>query len=156
VEAHAGLDDPPPLVLIGRQLIEDLPSPPGLHALDRMPHRLAIEAVRRSLVVAAPSLLPESFGIVALEAAAAGRPAIVSDIGGLKDVVVDGETGLLVPPGDREALRAALAKVCGDGGLRARMGAAARRRARLFGPEAVVPQFEDAYREALRARLKGS
>jgi len=156
VEAHAELENRPPLVLIGRTLIEDLPKPPGVHMFERMPHPLAIEAVRRSLFTVAPSLLPESFGIVALEAAAAGRPAVVSDIGGLKDVVVDGETGLLVAAGDRGALRDALRRLSGDVALRASMGEAARERARLFSPEAVVPRFEEAYGEALDARLKGA
>jgi glycosyltransferase involved in cell wall biosynthesis len=156
VEAYRGLEGAPPLVLIGRRLIEGLPDVDGLHRLEPMPHALAIEAVRRSLCVIAPSLLPESFGIVALEAAAAGKPAIVSDIGGLRDVVVDGETGFLVAPGDVEALRVALRKVSEDSGLRARMGAAALQRVKLFSPDAVVPQFEAAYGEALDARLKKS
>jgi glycosyltransferase involved in cell wall biosynthesis len=154
VDAYAELDDPPPLVLVGRNLIDDLQAVPGVSRLGRVPHPLAIEAVRRSLGVVAPSLLPESFGIVALEAAAAGRPAIVSDIGGLKDVVLDGETGLLVEAGDRTALTAALRRLLGDEALRARMGEAARRRALEFGPDAVVPRFEAAYEEAIAARLK--
>jgi glycosyltransferase involved in cell wall biosynthesis len=153
VEAYGELEGPPPLVLIGRR-IDDIPLPPGVHALGPMPHALAIEALRRSLLVIAPSLLPESFGIVALEAAAAGKPAIVSEIGGLSDVVADGETGLLVPAGDAAALRAALRQLCGDGELRARMGEAAVARAKLFSPDAVVPQFEAAYGAAVDARLK--
>ncbi len=153
VEAYRTLEQPPPLVLIGRRLI-DLPAEPGVVAVGPMPHALAIEAVRRSLFTVAPSILPESFGIVALEAAAAGRPTIASDIGGFKDVVVNGETGLLVPAGDRDALRLALQRLCGDGEMRARMGEAAARRAKLFGPDAVVPQFEDAYRDGIDARLK--
>jgi glycosyltransferase involved in cell wall biosynthesis len=156
VESYARLEDAPPLVLVGRVLIDDLPELPGLHVLGRMPHDVAVEAVRRSLFVVAPSLLPESFGIVALEAAAAGRPAVVSDIGGLRDVVADGETGILVPAGDAGALEAALGRLCDDAGLRARMGEAAVARARLFSPDAVVPQFEAAYDEALAARLKRS
>lgn len=151
VEVYARLDSPPPLVLIGRKLIGDLPAVPGVHALGPLPHDLAIEALRRSLFAVAPSLLPESFGIVALEAAAAGKPAIVSDIGGLSDIVVGGETGLLVPAGDLGALRSALATLLADSQLRARMGEAAAARARLFSPEVVVPKFEAAYREALRA-----
>jgi glycosyltransferase involved in cell wall biosynthesis len=154
VEAYAKLEDPPPLVLVGRRLIDDLPEVPGVHPIGPLPHALAIEALRRSLFAVAPSLLPESFGIVALEAAAAGKPAIVSDIGGLRDVVVDDETGLLVQPGDDEALRLALRQLCNDAGLRARMGGAGLERARLFGPDAVVPRFEAAYVEALEARLK--
>lgn len=154
VEAYGQLQAPPPLVLIGRRLIDQLPSVPGLIALDRMPHPVAIEALRRSLFTVAPSLLPESFGIVALEAAAAAKATIASDIGGLRDVVVDGETGLLVSPGDVDALRGALGRLCSEGGLRARMGEAAARRAELFSPARVVPRFERAYREAQQTRLK--
>jgi glycosyltransferase involved in cell wall biosynthesis len=151
VETYAGLEKPPPLVLIGRQ-IDAMPETPGVHALGPLPHPLAIEALRRSLFAIAPSLLPESFGIVALEAAAAGKPAIASDIGGLSDIVVDGETGFLIPAGDAGALRRALQRLCDDGALCARMGEAAKRRAALFGPAEVVPQFEAAYEEALLAR----
>jgi glycosyltransferase involved in cell wall biosynthesis len=154
VESYAKLDGAPPLVLVGRVLVDDLPDLAGLHVLGRMPHALAIEAVRRSLCVVAPSLLPESFGIVALEAAAAGKPAIVSDIGGLRDVVAGGETGLLVPAGDGDALAGALRRLCDDASLRMRMGAAAAERAKLFGPDEVVPRFEAAYDEAIAARLK--
>jgi glycosyltransferase involved in cell wall biosynthesis len=156
VEAYAGLEGAPPLVLIGRQLIDGVADVPGVLALDPLPHPLAIEALRRSLFSVAPSLLPESFGIVALEAAAAGKPAVVSDIGGLGDIVVDGETGFLVPPGDREALRAALGRLCEDEELRERMGAAARERAKLFSAEAIVPEFEAAYELAAAARLKSA
>ena len=97
VDAYRDLEKPPPLVLIGRQLIEDLPEVPGVHRLEPMPHPLAIEAVRRSLFVAVPSLLPESFGIVALEAAAAGKPTIVSRYRRSHAMSSStGETGLLV------------------------------------------------------------
>ena len=63
-----------------------------------------------------------------LEAMAAGRPVVASAVGGLRDLVVDGETGLLVPPGDVPALRAALERLLGDAELRARLGRAARER----------------------------
>ena len=154
VAAYRELEEPPPLVLIGRQLLDGVDEVPGVVALDPMPHPLAIEALRRSLFSVAPSLLPESFGIVALEAAAAGKPGIVSDIGGLSDIVVDGETGFLVAPGDREGLRRALARLCADPELRRRMGEAARERAKLFSADAIVPRFESAYELAGQARLK--
>jgi glycosyltransferase involved in cell wall biosynthesis len=152
VEAHQALDRPPPLVLVGRDQLERPLQGTGLHAVGPLPHALTIEAVRRSLFTVAPSLLPESFGIVALEAAAAGKPVVASNVGGLPDVVVDGETGFLVPPGDVAALRQALERLLGDSPLRERMGAAATARARDFSPAAVVPMFEDAYRAAIAAR----
>jgi glycosyltransferase involved in cell wall biosynthesis len=151
VDVYRQLDAPPPLVLIGRDYL-DLAGTPGVIALGKMPHRAAIEALRRSMFTVAPSIWAETFGLVALEAAATGRPIVASDIGGLRDIVVDGESGLLVPPGDSAGLRAALRRLIDDPHLRARMGEAAERRAELFSPDLVVPQFEEAYRLAIEAR----
>jgi len=151
-EAYGSLPDPPPLVLVGRCFLDEVASLPGVVALGPLPHRYAIEALRRSLFTVVPSILPETFGLVALETAAAGKPIVASDIGGLSDVVVDGETGLLVRPGDARALAAAIERLIGDAGLRERMGEAAGRRAADFAPDAVVPQFEAAYELALEAR----
>jgi glycosyltransferase involved in cell wall biosynthesis len=151
-DAYRSLDNPPPLVLIGRCFLEEVASLPGVVAMGPMPHAYAIEALRRSLFTVAPSILPETFGLAALETAAAGKPIVASDIGGLSDVVVDDETGLLVPAGDREALGAAMARLLADAELRERLGQAARLRAAEFSPDAVVPQFEQAYEFALRAR----
>jgi glycosyltransferase involved in cell wall biosynthesis len=78
-------------------------------------------------IVALPSL-HEGLGVAALEAMAAGRPVLASRVGGLGEVVVAEETGLLVPPGDADALAAALARLAGDPALRARLGAAGRAR----------------------------
>jgi glycosyltransferase involved in cell wall biosynthesis len=119
-----------------------------------MPHALAIEALRRALFTVIPSLLPETFGLAALETAAAGKPIVASRIGGLTDVVIDGETGLLVLPGSRDDLAAAMQQLLDDEGMRARMGEAAVRRAGEFHPDAVVPRFEEAYELALEARKR--
>ena len=154
IAAHRELADPPPLVLIGRRSLEGLDEQPRVVAPGPLPHSLAIEALRRAMFTVAPSIWAEPFGIVALEAAAAGKPIVASDIGGLRDIVADGETGLMVAPGDRAALRGALERMSGDAELRERMGRAAAERAKLFSPEAVVPQFEGAYRDAIAARLK--
>lgn len=152
IEAYGAIEGAPPLVLIGRPILE-LPPTPGVHLIGRLPHALAIEALRRALFSVVPTILPESFGIVALEAGAAGKPAIVSDIGGLPDVVVGGETGLLAPPGDAVALRAAIERLLADADLRERMGEAARVRVRqAFSPDAVVPMFEGAYEAAVGLR----
>jgi len=152
IEAYKALENPPPLVLIGRCYLKEAEGMPGVHAFGRMPHAVAIEALRRSLFSVIPSLLPETFGLAALEAAAAGRPVVASRIGGLTDVVVDGETGFLILPGSRDDLAAAMQRLLDDEPLRTRMGKAGRRRAGEFGPEAIVPRFEEAYELALAAR----
>jgi glycosyltransferase involved in cell wall biosynthesis len=150
--AYRSLDNPPPLVLVGRCFLEEVASLPGVVALGPMPHRYAIEALRRSLFTVVPSILPETFGLVALETAAAGKPAIASDIGGLSDVVVDGETGVLVPGADHRALAAAMERLLADPDLRERMGGAALARAEEFSSAAVLPRFERAYEVAIAAR----
>jgi glycosyltransferase involved in cell wall biosynthesis len=80
-------------------------------------------------IVALPSLR-EGLGVAALEAMAAGRVVVASRVGGLAEVVVHGETGLLVSPGAAADLGAALARLAGDRELRARLGAAGRTRVR--------------------------
>jgi glycosyltransferase involved in cell wall biosynthesis len=146
------LENPPPLVMVGRNYLEELRDVPGLLAVGPWPHDLAIEALRRSLFAVVPSLWPEPFGLVALEAAAAGKAVIASDIGGLMDIVVDGETGLLVAPKDQPALRGAIIRLIEDDALRADLGSAAAERAAQFGPDVIVPRFESAYELALERR----
>ena len=148
-EAYRRLEGAPPLVLVGRCYIDELKGRPGIHAMGTWPHALAIEALRRSLFSVAPSLWPEPFGLVALEAAAAGKPIVATEMGGLRDIVVDGETGLVVPPENRAALAAAMQRLIGDEELRRRLGEAARRQAAKFSPAAVLPQVERAYELAL-------
>jgi len=103
----------------------------------------------RSLIGIVPSVWAEPFGLVVLEAMAAGRPVIASNIGGPADIVRDEETGLLVPPGDPRALRAALARLIADPALRARLGAAGQIRVNEFKAAAVLPRIEGAYRTLL-------
>ena len=78
-------------------------------------------------VVAVPSL-HEGLGVSALEAMAAGRPVLASRVGGLAEVVIPGETGLLVPPRDAAALAGALGLLIADPAGRQRLGAAGRAR----------------------------
>ena len=78
-----------------------------------------------------------------------GRPVVASAVGGLLDLVVDGETGLLVPPREPERLRAALRTLIDDPELRQRLGFAARKRAKmLFGWKGVTASLVTAYEQA--------
>lgn len=152
VAAYRELEAPPPLVLIGRR-VGEIEDAPGIVSLGRMPHRIVLEALRRSLFTVAPSIWSDPFPVVALEAAAAGKPTIASRIGGLQDSVVDGETGFLVPPGDRPALTQAMRRLLDDPELRQRLGAAANARQKaLYTPGTVIPQYEQAYHLALERR----
>jgi glycosyltransferase involved in cell wall biosynthesis/GT2 family glycosyltransferase len=78
-------------------------------------------------IFVAPSLY-ESFGLIYLEAMARAKPVVACRVGGVPEVVVDGETGLLVPPEDPPALAEAILKLLADAGLRERLGQAGRRR----------------------------
>ncbi len=82
----------------------------------------------------------EGWGLTVLEAAACGTPAVATNAPGLRDAVRDGETGLLVPPGDPRALALALERVLGDVALRERLGAAAVRWAARFHWEAIAAE----------------
>ena len=114
-----------------------------------VPNQELLRLIDRAAVVACPSHR-EGFGVVCAEAMAHGRPVVASAVGGLLDLVVDGETGLLVPPRDASALRAALVRLLDDEGLRRRLGAAARERAReLLSWERVTAATIAAYEEAL-------
>jgi glycosyltransferase involved in cell wall biosynthesis len=75
-----------------------------------------------------PSVWNEPFGMVALEAMACGKPVVVSDVGGLRDTIEPGVSGMRVPPGDAAALAAAIASLLEDEALAQRMAAAARQR----------------------------
>jgi glycosyltransferase involved in cell wall biosynthesis len=79
----------------------------------------------RSAVVVCPSRR-DGFNLVCAEAMAHGRPVVASAVGGLLDLVIDGETGIRVPPRDPVALRAAIDRLLGDADLRHRLGVAAR------------------------------
>ncbi|TAK24291.1 MAG: glycosyltransferase family 4 protein [Chloroflexota bacterium] len=83
-------------------------------------------ALRAVDIFAMPSVVPEAFGVAAVEAAATGLPVVASHVGGLPEVVEDGITGHLVAPGDVDALAAQLERLSGDADLRARLGAAGR------------------------------
>src|SRR5688572_6066202 len=82
----------------------------------------------RAAVIVCPSRR-EGYGVVAREAMAHGRPVVAAAVGGLLDAVEHERTGLLVPPRDSAALRAAIERLLADATLRARLGAAARERA---------------------------
>jgi glycosyltransferase involved in cell wall biosynthesis len=146
LDAYAQLTDAPPLVLIGRDPGETEVGRPGVHAYGPWPHELVLAAWRRASVAVVPSRWAEPFGIVAIEAMAAGVPVIASRVGGLREIVRDGETGVLVDAGDRPALADALRTLTADATLRARMGEAGRRRAARYTAAAVIPRFERVYR----------
>ena len=92
----------------------------------------------------------EPMGIVNLEAMAAGKAVVATRVGGVPELVLHDETGLLVPPDDAPVLAAALAQLTANADLRARMGQAGRRRVQQFSWRALADQYEQTYLEAMQ------
>jgi len=138
IEAAARVPDPREklrVVVAGdgveRAALEDLAAArlgPRAVFLGGIPDEAVPDVYAASDVFYLPSKL-EGFGLVYVEAAYRGVPSIGTDVGGVPDVVVDGETGLLVPVDDVAAIAAAIVRVRDDPALRARLGEAARTRA---------------------------
>lgn len=97
-------------------------------ALGWLEHAETLGLYAQADVCVVPSVWEEPFGLVAIEAMAAGRPVIAARVGGLQDIVLDGETGLLFPRGDAAALAAAIAQLLDDAPRRVAMGARGRAR----------------------------
>jgi len=101
-------------------------------------------------IFCSPATGRESFGIVLLEAMAAGAPIVCSDIHGYKGVVQRGRQALLVQPGDTKGLASALLELLSDSELRARMGAAGLVRAEQFSWESVTAKVDEYYGFVIR------
>lgn len=92
-----------------------------------------------------------------LEAMACGVAPVATAVGGNGDAILDGQTGLLVPPGDATAMAAALARCLADPGLRARLGRAARQRAvALFSADHGAERIAGGYRQIAQASIGGA
>lgn len=100
----------------------------GVRLVGHVPDGELVDRYRDADVVVVPTVAGEGFGLVAAEALACGTPVIASAQGGLTEVVRHGEDGLLVPPGDAQALASAMGRLLGDATLRARLATGAHRR----------------------------
>jgi glycosyltransferase involved in cell wall biosynthesis len=120
----------------------------------RLSRERVAELVGAADVVAVPSVVDQAGNVdglpnALLEAMAAGKAVVGSRVAGIPDVVVDGTSGVLVPPGDVAALRGALVRLAGDPPLRLRLGTAARDRMREdFSWAKVAGEFVSSYAEA--------
>ena len=152
LDAYSRLQSPPELVLAGRMGTgASWDFPPGARWLGVVNHDKVVELFNSARVVVVPSVWSDPCPTVVLEAMAAGRPVAAAASGGIVDMVVDGTTGLLVPPGDAGALADALASLLADPANALAFGAAGRDRAREFTVSAVVSRIETMYADAIEA-----
>jgi glycosyltransferase involved in cell wall biosynthesis len=118
-------------------------------------HRNDIPAIMAaSDLVLNPSVRPEPFGIVTIEAMAAGKPVVASDAGGSPEILTHGETGMLVTPNDPQALAGAITQLLASNDLRDAMGMRGRQVIRdRFTVERAVLGWQEAYLECLQPLL---
>ncbi len=119
----------------------------------QLPRERVPEAYRRARVAVLPSIWPEPFGIVGIEAMAHGLPAVAFDVGGVSDWLSDGETGALVPRKDTPALARALEGYLSDPNLAAAHGAKGRETVtRRFRPEYHIGRLLEIFGEAAEGK----
>jgi glycosyltransferase involved in cell wall biosynthesis len=158
------------VVVIGegpeRPAIEALVAQAGLDGVVELRGRVPQDALARAYQEAGALALPaivdargdtEGLGVVLLEAMSFGTPVVASGIGGITDIVVHDQTGLLVPPGDPVALAGAIERLARDPALRQRLAHAGLRRFRDdFSWPALVQRWDDLYREAVTSPGAGA
>lgn len=136
IDAMGHLETPVMLVIAGeghhgaalRRRAADVPARHRVRFLGWLPSEEMAGWYAAADLVAVPSAWPEPFGIVGLEAMAAGRAVVASDIGGVRQWLEDGVSGIAVPPGDARRFAAAMDAILADPARRERMGTAGRAR----------------------------
>jgi len=147
LRAYESLDrNRPPLILVGKRTL-DTPTqlPVGAEMHLNWPNEHVLAAFRRCLFAVLPSVVSDACPTTVLEAMAAGRAVVTTSIGGIVDLIVNGESGLLVSPGDDRELGAAMRRLLADDGLRAQLSAGALKRVRAFTASAVAERLEAVY-----------
>jgi phosphatidylinositol alpha-mannosyltransferase len=114
---------------------------PRIHWLGRLSDEEKRRRLKAADIFCAPSLRGESFGVVLLEAMAANAAIVASDLSGYRLVARPGQDGLLVPPGDAEALAAALNRVLADPALRDALVQTATSRAQSFSMDQLADEY---------------
>jgi glycosyltransferase involved in cell wall biosynthesis len=127
--------------------------------LGHVPARDMAGIYARANVIVMPALVPESFGMVGVEAMSAGRPVVVSDVGGVREWLDDGVNGLLVAPGESSEVAAALIELLNDPARMEQMGLAAHQSVQRFSLDLHVDRLEEilegARNQGSRPRARG-
>lgn len=156
IEAYKRIDTKTKLVLVGtKQPTHRYQTTKNIIIVEDAPNNVVKEAYSRCRFVVIPSVWPEPFGLVALEAMALKKPIIASGVGGLNDIVQNNETGLLVPPNDLRELEKAIRYLLKRPTLAHDMGVKGDHRlVGNFSREKIVSQVESVYEEVISFNKK--
>lgn len=151
LDAYQQLRAAPPLVLIGYDSL-DTPSafPAGVTVIRNASHATVMAAWQRALFGVTPSVWPDPSPGVVREAMSMGKAVIGTNVGGTTEIILEGKTGLLVPPGDVVALANAMRKLIAQPEVCDQFGRAGRERAKEFRSEVSVPRFEQLYQRLVK------
>lgn len=151
LEAYDGIEGhKPPLVVIGGMGdLENSARSGSVRFLGERPHGQVLTAFANCMFTVVPSIWAEPFGLVVLEAMGAGKPVVASAVGGIAEIITNGEDGLLVPPGDPVALAEAMASLATNTDLVDKMGLQASATADRFSVETMVTGIERIYQRLM-------
>lgn len=122
----------------------------SIEFLGRIDNTELFSRMRSADVVVAPALYGESFGIILIEAMAAGSAVVASDIAGYRDVARNEVEALLVPPGDSKGIKEAIERIMKDPALKESLIRSGEERIKLFGADVVVDQYVEVYKELIQ------
>jgi glycosyltransferase involved in cell wall biosynthesis len=161
IEAHRSAKVNLPLLLMGTKHLEhnyaDLCDNERIILMENPLRAKVVRAFEECTFVVIPSICADACPLTVLEAMRAGKAVIASNTGGIPDMILDGETGLLVPPGDVASLSKAIKTLAANAVKRTRMGARAREHfLREFTAEKGARKIENVYREVVMGGTESS
>jgi len=135
----------PELLAVGRESMDLSALPAGVRVEHQLAHQQVVSGFRHALAAVLPSKWPDPCPTTVLEAMALGAPLVTTHMGGIADMVADGESALVVPPGDVAATAAALDRIAHDEALGLRLAAQASIEVRRYLQSRVAADFEGIY-----------
>jgi glycosyltransferase involved in cell wall biosynthesis len=147
LDGYARLDEAtrPDLLMVGRSAMDLSGLPAGARAEEKWDHDRIVSGFAHATAAVLPSRWPDPCPTTVLEAMALGAPLVTTHMGGIADMVTDGESALVVRPADGPATAAALSRIVSETGLGARLAARARVEVRRYLQSRVASDFEELY-----------
>jgi glycosyltransferase involved in cell wall biosynthesis len=135
----------PALLMVGRSAMDLSSLPDGARAEEKWDHERIVSGFAHATAAVLPSKWPDPCPTTVLEAMALGAPLVTTPMGGIADMVTDGDSALVVPPGDVAATAAALTRITAEDGLGALLADRARVEVQRYLQSRVAADFEEIY-----------